>query len=82
VPICPLLDGRASSMARLKTARAPEVSGGNWRRAPRSPPFAAGVGQGHPEGLCGRGILLVQQPEQQVIGTEPAVAAAACLLSG
>ena len=42
----------------------------------------AGGGQGHPEGFCRRGILLVHQPEQQVIGAEPAVAAAARLLGG
>jgi hypothetical protein len=40
----------------------------------------AGAGEGHPEGLCRRGILIVQQPEQQVIGAEPAIAATARFL--
>ena len=103
VSIRPLLAGRASSMARLKTARAPEVSGGSrWPDATGGPRAESvdldadrgqrrpverlrcgtGVGEGHPQRLSRPGILITQEPEQQVMGAEPAVAARARFLGG
>ncbi len=40
----------------------------------------AGAGEGHPEGPCRLGIPIMQEPEQQMISAEPAVAATARLL--